>query len=249
MTATTTERSLAQMYGYAYRRAHESGARPGTTLLTYQFRDGSSHTEDVASYFAGPEDWWQVDVMACERAAGRVLAIGCGAGRHALAVARNGHEVIGVEPSADAVTVARDRGLDTRLGSLLDLPEGLGTFDTVLLAGGGLHLVFLAEHQRRALAVLAGIANPGAQLVGTCALLPDGSDPPGFEASAFDYRLRVTHGAEVTAWSSWGSTALLPPEHLRELVSGTPWTVEEVYQAMPPDVPSYLARLRLDGNR
>ncbi|MFC3994762.1 class I SAM-dependent methyltransferase [Nocardiopsis sediminis] len=238
--------SLAEMYGHAYRRAYETGANAGATLLTYQHRDGFTHVQDVAEYFAEAGEWWSTDVLACGMAAGRVLDIGCGAGRHALALAAAGHEVVGVEPSVDAVAVARQRGVDARVGSMLEPPGGIGTFDTLMLAGGGLHLLYLPEHGRTALLRLAELAGPGARLVGTCPAPPEPEGPEEPEHS-WDYRLRVEHGGERTGWSEWGATVLLPADRLGALVDGTPWKIAEVVHAEPPDVPGYVARLDFTG--
>ncbi|HEY0639603.1 MAG TPA: class I SAM-dependent methyltransferase [Pseudonocardiaceae bacterium] len=240
-----TARSLTDTYGLCYRRAHEAGARPGETLLTYGFRDGSSYSEDVATYFGGPESFWRVDTMACALATGRVLAVGCGIGRHAAEVARAGHEVIGLEPSEDAVAVGRARGVDVRLGGLPHPPPDLGRFDTLLFAGGGLHLLFLPGFGSKVLTALADLANPGARLVGTCPVLPEEEAPEAQGADTYEYRLRVECGDEVTEWSEWGAATLHGPEQLDALVEDTPWVVEEVRRLEPPDVPSYLAVLRL----
>ncbi|HEY0639602.1 MAG TPA: methyltransferase domain-containing protein, partial [Pseudonocardiaceae bacterium] len=104
---TVTTMTVADVYGRAYRWLEDSDGVPGRTELTYQLQDGTSYREDAAVYFDGPASWFPPDVPACGLAAGRVLDIGCGAGRHALALAAAGYEVVGLEPSAEAVEVAR----------------------------------------------------------------------------------------------------------------------------------------------
>ncbi|MGH3826920.1 MAG: class I SAM-dependent methyltransferase [Pseudonocardiaceae bacterium] len=271
-TVRVRQRTLIEMYGYCYRKAEEVNGRVGVARLTYQGKDEnsfSSFSEDVANYLAPPEKWWPTDVLACERAVGRVLSIGCGAGRHALALAHAGHEVVGVDPSLDAVAVARRRGVDARVGGLGDLPEGLGAFDTFLLAGGGLHLLGVLDNVAAALAELAEVANQGAWLIGT-STLADEADDPATAAAAPDrvrYRLRVEHGAQRTEWSEWGYAAEVTPRQLDRLVTGTGWAIEEITEArslhegiydlsagenedaLTVDSRSYLARLRLATGR
>ncbi|MBV8541602.1 MAG: class I SAM-dependent methyltransferase [Pseudonocardiales bacterium] len=272
-TVRVRQRTLIEMYGYCYRKAEEVNGRVGVARLTYQGEDESSFSsfsEDVANYLAPPERWWPTDVMACEQAIGRVLSIGCGAGRHALALAHAGHEVVGLDPSLDAVAVARRRGVDARVGGLGDLPEGLGTFDTFLLAGGGLHLLGVLDNVPAALAGLAEVANRGAWLIGTSTLADGADDSVAAPDAALDrvlYRLRVEHGAEVTEWSEWGYAAEVTPPQLDRLVAGTGWAIEEITQARSVtegvydlsadenddtsavDTLSYLARLRLAPRR
>lgn len=73
------------------------------------------------------------------RPGARVLDVGCGAGRHALALAKRGFKVTGIERSADrisAAALARDAdglSLDLRHSDMRALPqEGGETFEAVL---------------------------------------------------------------------------------------------------------------------
>ncbi|HEU5309725.1 MAG TPA: class I SAM-dependent methyltransferase [Acidimicrobiia bacterium] len=77
----------------------------------------------------------------------RVLDVGCGPGRHALALARRGYDVVGVDHSAEFVRLARDAaaadGLTVAFEQLdvrdLDRP---GEFDaTICLCQGGFGLL------------------------------------------------------------------------------------------------------------
>ncbi len=61
----------------------------------------------------------------------KALELGCGTGRFASELQRQGWQVVGVEPSAEAASVARSRGLEVHVGPLTDdlFPEK--TFDVV----------------------------------------------------------------------------------------------------------------------
>jgi SAM-dependent methyltransferase len=100
----------------------------------------------------------------------RVLDVACGWGRHALALARRGFEVVGVDLSAPFLEAAAERAraeglpVEFRCHDMRALPRG-PDFDLVL----NLYTAFgyfaeEAEHQR-ALDVFAGALRPGGRLV------------------------------------------------------------------------------------
>lgn len=62
-------------------------------------------------YFTTPDEWGDLDHTAVEWAEGHVLDVGCGPGRHALALQERGHDVTGIDRSPGALSVARDRGV------------------------------------------------------------------------------------------------------------------------------------------
>jgi len=68
----------------------------------------------------------------------RVLDVGCGTGRHALALAAAGAQVTGIEPTTEMLEKAREkaraRGLDVHFceGAIDTLEAGLGQFELVL---------------------------------------------------------------------------------------------------------------------
>jgi SAM-dependent methyltransferase len=109
-----------------------------------------------------------VDVL--ELAPGRrVLDVGCGPGRHALALARRGIDVVGVDLSEDFVALARDaadaEGLPARfeVGDVRELAVETG-FDAVLcLCQGGFGLLG-GRDEARAFERIAAAVGPGGRL-------------------------------------------------------------------------------------
>jgi SAM-dependent methyltransferase len=231
--------TIAQVYGQAYKWVERTGGLPGVIELTYETENGASYREDAAGYFGGPDAWFPPDVLAVGLARGRVLDIGCGAGRHALALQRRGHQVVGLEPSAEAVAVARRRGVDAHVGSLSDPPRNLGAFDTFLLLGANLALLTTYPRPGVALDRLASLARPGAQILGSDIRLPEGVE------AISRLRMRATHNGQDTGWSRWeGGQPYLPPERLGEFLRGSAWRVEGLRY---PDEhgEGYLAQLML----
>jgi SAM-dependent methyltransferase len=99
----------------------------------------------------------------------RVLDVPCGSGRHTLALAARGHQVLGVDISTEAIDHARhaaaDAGLavDLIVAEMREVPAD-GTFDAAVCMGnsfGYLELEGLCEF----VAALAASVRPGGALV------------------------------------------------------------------------------------
>src|SRR3981081_1615122 len=74
-----------------------------------------------------------VDALGLE-AGERVLDVGCGPGRHALALARRGIEVVGVDLSEDFVALAREAGGREEVRARFEILAVLDLADTGHLA-------------------------------------------------------------------------------------------------------------------
>ena len=69
---------------------------------------------------------------------GPVLDVGCGPGRLTAALARRGFLALGLDPSPEAVLIARAAGATVLQRSVFDPVPGTGRWGTVLLADGNL---------------------------------------------------------------------------------------------------------------
>ena len=122
------------------------------------------------AFTKGTEQEIEFLVDALELAPGqRVLDVGCGPGRHSLALARRGIEVLGVDLSEDFVALAREaagaEGLPARfeVGDVRELASD-GGFDAVLcLCQGGFGLLG-GRDEPRAFERIAAAVRPGGRL-------------------------------------------------------------------------------------
>jgi len=97
-----------------------------------------------------------------EAAPGTVLEVGCGPGDFAaLVAAETGATVVAVDISPRMVELARNRGVDARLGDVQELPFADAQFD-VAVAGWMLYHV---PELDRAIEELARVIRPGGRLV------------------------------------------------------------------------------------
>jgi 2-polyprenyl-3-methyl-5-hydroxy-6-metoxy-1,4-benzoquinol methylase len=93
-------------------------------------------------YFAEFDDWQPAEQEAMNFAYGRVLDIGCGAGRHALYLQDIGLDVVGIDVSPVALKVSQQRGLlRTRQCSITEINSKFVNFDTILMLGNNFGLM------------------------------------------------------------------------------------------------------------
>lgn len=238
---------VGDAFGQILARCWAAGARPGAAFDVVERDDGFIGVQDAAAYFDGPDQWPSVDRDLLATVAGRVLDVGCGAGRHAVAVREGGARVVGLEPSPGAAAVARARGLDVVRASVYDPPAGLGVFDEILMLGNNLGLLADARTAVRVLSTLATLAAPGARVIA------DNLDPylttnPAHLAyhernrargrMAGQIRMRVRDG--ITA-SEFFDYLFVSPDELTALLAASPWRLDRLHQR---DV-GYVVELRL----
>ncbi|MFE5489039.1 class I SAM-dependent methyltransferase [Streptomyces virginiae] len=193
--------------------------------------DGAIFVSDIAHYFDSFDDWEAPEQLICKHAKGRVLDVGCGAGRHSLYLQEMGMRVLAIEPSPGAAAVARSRGIEVLEQPLSDLGPSK-KFDSILLGGQNLGLLESRERAPDVFNRLAAVASPGAVLLGV------GIDPRFLTSSTNirymernvsrglmpgQQRLRIRHGAAATAWFDY---LFASPEELGRLADSTPWTLQ-----------------------
>ncbi len=215
--------------------------RSGTPIVHMIERDdGLIDAMDTAMYFTSRDGWPGFERDILRDADERVLDIGCGAGRHALALQEDGHAVTAIDPSPLAVKVCRARGVRrARVKRLEDVALSFGRFDSFLMIGHNLGLFRSPRIAPSMLRRLARVAAPGARIIGSV-LDPFQTDDPAHRAYhrrnracgrlAGQLRLRVRYRNLVGAWFDY---LFVSKPQLRAIVGGTPWRIERLVDADP----------------
>ena len=124
-----------------------------------------------------------------------VLEVGCGEGELAERMVRElDAEVVAIDQSERMVELARERGVDARVGDVQQLPFEDASFDVVAAAW----MLYHAPDIDGAVAELARVVRPGGRLVATTNTadhLQEVFALAGLEA--FDMTFRTENGAEI----------------------------------------------------
>jgi SAM-dependent methyltransferase len=226
----------------------------GTVPEVYEREDGFV---DVGAgpdlFLADHRNWPTSERQAVRYVSGRVIDVGCGAGRVALHLQQRGLEVVGLDVSPLATRACRIRGVnDVWRASIEDLSPSIASFDTIILFGNNLGIFGSPERVRRALAKWADRMKPGARILaqstspyegGAPAIDPSyarGNRQRGLMPGRVRLRIRYRHWA--TGWFSW---LFLSPSELRGLLRGTGWHQERMFAGAPSE--PYVAVLERDS--
>ncbi len=202
-------------------------------------------TPGAQQYFSRPDEWSPHERQAMARATGRVLDIGCGAGRHALALQARGLDVLGIDVSPLAIQVCTLRGLrKAEVRSIDHVTRALGSFDTILLMGNNFGLFGGFTKARRLLARFHPLTAPHAAIIAETRdpYRTDNPDHLAYQTEnrrqgrmSGQLRLRVRYRKYVTPWFDY---LLASKDELTTILDGTGWTVTEYLDG---DAATYVA--------
>jgi SAM-dependent methyltransferase len=211
--------------------AHYKGKDVSETI---ERDDGLTSTIPATAYFADYEQWHPIEQKAMQFVKGRVLDVGCGAGRHALYLQQKGFDVVGIDVSPLAVKVCRLRGLKhaeaISVDSLVFEPD---SFDTVLMMGNNFGLFRSFSNARVVLKKFCEITSDDALVIA------DTRDPYKTDGSkhlayhrlnkekgrmAGQVRIRTRFQNYVSPWFDY---LMASKNEATQIVEGTGWTIKE----------------------
>lgn len=177
-------------------------------------RDEAGQTRPLElQRWLGPPSAADHDILA--RAVAPVLDVGCGPGRHVLALMRAGCRAVGVDIAPAAVRVARDRGAEAIEGSIFaDVPSA-GSWGSALLLDGN---IGIGGHPAALLARVASLLRPAGRLLVEFA-------PP--EVDTVTQRLRLEGAVQVSSWFRWSTVSVCA---VGELAAATGLSVSETWE-------------------
>jgi SAM-dependent methyltransferase len=237
LTAVASSRVSDPLLGDAWGNALFGALDGRETTVVLERDDGHVDVEGLSGYFAVPDAWSDRDHWAIQRPVGRVLDLGAGAGRAALALQARGQDVVALDVSPGAITVCRRRGVhQCFLGTVNDLlaakPE---PFDCFLALGNNLGLLGNPDLAVQTLNTLATMGSDESVIVGTGADPYETNDPVhlGYHEAnrqrgrpSGQVTVRVRHRNVAT---DWFDLLLCSLDELADLCSPTPWRIADVF--------------------
>lgn len=200
--------------------------------------DGFIYAGDPADYLAPYRRWPRTEKWGLRFVRGRVLDVGCGAGRAALVLQEKGLEVVAVDESPLAVEVARRRGVrDARPLALADVDESLGIFDTVLILRNNFGLAGTDSGGRRLLERLHSLTSERGRIV-TDSVDPARLEPEHRETAA--RRIRVRYRTYASPWFRY---VMLAPDEVAPVVKDSGWRVARILDDGSPRYGIVLERM------
>lgn len=202
------------------------------------------------AYFTSYKDWPLHQKKAMRHVKGRVLDIGCGAGKHSLYLQEKGFDVLGIDTSSLALKVSRTRGLKkTKLLSITQIDSKLGKLNTLLMLGNNFGLFGSPKRARWLLRRFHKVTDKDARII-TETLDPYGTTEP-FHLKYHQFnrrrnrmpgqlRIRVRYKRYITPWFDY---LLVSPDEMRKILKETGWKIKSLLDS---DGPLYIAIIGKD---
>jgi SAM-dependent methyltransferase len=196
--------------------------------------DGWFDTGYGASYyFTEFKHWPRHQQAAMKYVRGRVLDVGCGAGRCALYLQKRGQPVVGIDVSPLAVKTCRARGVkDARVMPFTQIHWGLGRFDTILMVGNNFGLFGSLRRARWLLRRLHSVTPPDARIVAESNDIYQTKNPRHLQYHRYNRcRGRMSGQLRIRIRYQWYCTSffdylMVSPDEMKSILAGTGWHVE-----------------------
>jgi len=185
-------------------------------------------------YFSEYEDWHLIEKQAMEFVKGRVLDIGCGAGRHSLHLQKKGFDVLGIDSSPLAIKICRLRGLNkAEVMPIEDVNFKPDSFDTIIMMGNNFGLFGSFKRARKLLKKFLRMTSENGLIVASTRDPYKTVNPDHLEYHRLNrekgrmggqVRIRVRFRKIVGRWFDY---VMVSKKEMEEILKGTGWQVRE----------------------
>jgi SAM-dependent methyltransferase len=201
-------------------------------------RDDGLFTAGARYYFREYKGWYEHERKAIRYAKGRVLDVGCGAGRVCLYLQRKGFDVLGVDISPLAIQVCKLRGVKNALVMpITKLSSKLGKFDTVIMFGNNFALFGNPKMARWLLRRFYKLTTPNGRIIAESINPYDTNDPDHIyyhrlnkrsRRMGGEVRERVRYRKYVTPWFDY---LLVSKQEMGSILKATGWQLWKTFNS------------------
>ncbi len=189
-------------------------------------------------YFGTIRQWNKEERQAIKYARGRVLDIGCGAGRVALYLQKKGHDSLSIDNSPLAIKLCKERGvIHTKCMSILEIDKSLGSFDTIVMFGNNFGLFSNAKRAKMLLKrfhkmtpdsarLLVGSADPYRTTLKTHLLYHQSNRRRGRMSGQI--KLRIRYNEFCTPWYDYLMVSI---DEMSQLLKPTGWQIKHIFDS------------------
>jgi len=177
---------------------------------------------------------------------GRVLDVGCGAGRVSLYLQKKGFDVLGLDVSPQAIRVCKIRGLkNARVMPITKISSKLGKFDTVIMFGNNFGLFGSRKRAKWLLKRFHRMTTEHARIIAESLDPYNTNDPAHLHyhklsrrrgRMAGQLRIRVRYREYATPWFDY---LLVSKREMRDILKGTGWRLKRTLDSSRS--PAYIA--------
>lgn len=188
----------------------------------------------VSIYFSSYDEWVPIEKRALELVKGRVLDVGCGAGRHSLYLQEKGFDVLGIDISPLAIKVCKLRGLKkAEVMSIEEVNFQPNSFDTIIMMGNNFGLFGSLKKARMLLERLREMTSPDALIIAETRDPYKTENPDHLEYQEFNrkrdrmsgqLKIRIRYRKYATPWFDY---LIVSKDEMQEILEGTGWKVKE----------------------
>lgn len=220
------------------------GQKPTSEIIERDDNYINSGSE-AGLYFSEYEEWSELERQAIAKVRGKVLDIGCGAGRHSLYLQEKGFDVTGIDNSPGAIKVCKFRGLKKAIvrpiGEIDKFPQN--SFETIIMFGNNFGLFGSRKNIKLILKKISQITTPTAQIIAGTLNPYQTKDKNHLQYHKLNrrrgrmggqIRFRVRYGKIVGEWFDY---LFVSPEEMEEIIKDTDWQIKEF---LPSEEANYM---------
>ncbi len=213
-------------------------SRGATTIEVLERDDGfCQFGAGPEVYLSGSNEWPEAERLAVRLMKGRVLDVGCGAGRVSLDLQRRGLDVVGLDTSPLAAKACKLRGVKKVWSqSIEEASTRIGDVDALVFFGNNFGIFGTPQHAQQVLRSLAASTKPTARVF-LESTNPYCGGAPGFNRAYYfqnkllgrasgQGRFRFRYEDLVGSWFDW---LYVTRAEMRDILRGTGWRMTRVF--------------------